>query len=51
MELEVPQIDAFVDIDDTSLLRAIQKDVLELAERGRRVQPRCQPPQEPRQPG
>ncbi|MEB6608666.1 exodeoxyribonuclease V subunit gamma [Aeromonas sanarellii] len=34
MELEVPQIDAFVDIDDTSLLRAIQKDVLELAERG-----------------
>ncbi|MFQ2102664.1 exodeoxyribonuclease V subunit gamma [Aeromonas sanarellii] len=34
MELEVPQIDAFVDIDDTNLLRAIQKDVLELAERG-----------------
>ncbi|MFQ2386293.1 exodeoxyribonuclease V subunit gamma [Aeromonas dhakensis] len=34
MELEVPQIEAFVDIDDTSLLRAIQKDVLELAERG-----------------
>ncbi|WP_323925134.1 exodeoxyribonuclease V subunit gamma [Aeromonas caviae] len=34
MELEVPQIDAFVDIDDTSLLHAIQKDVLELAERG-----------------
>ncbi|MFQ2094437.1 exodeoxyribonuclease V subunit gamma [Aeromonas taiwanensis] len=34
MELEVPQIEAFVDIDDTSLLHAIQKDVLELAERG-----------------
>lgn len=34
MELEVPQIEAFVDIDDTSLLRAIQQDVLELAERG-----------------
>lgn len=40
MELEVPQIEAFVDIDDQDeqgqarLLRAIQKDVLELAERG-----------------
>ncbi|MDM5125108.1 exodeoxyribonuclease V subunit gamma [Aeromonas rivipollensis] len=40
MELEVPQIEAFVDIDEVdeqgniSLLRAIQKDVLELAERG-----------------
>lgn len=40
MELEVPQIEAFVDIDDLDakgnvrLLRAIQKDVLELAERG-----------------
>ncbi len=40
MELDVPQIEAFVDIDDldangnASLLRAIQKDVLELAERG-----------------
>ncbi len=40
MELEVPQIEAFVDIEDrddegkVTLLRAIQKDVLELAERG-----------------
>lgn len=40
MELEVPQIEAFVDIDEqdgagkTSLLRCIQKDVLELASRG-----------------
>ncbi|WP_409011427.1 exodeoxyribonuclease V subunit gamma [Aeromonas salmonicida] len=40
MELEVPQIEAFVDIDEVDakgnarLLRAIQKDVLELAERG-----------------
>ncbi|WP_447826027.1 exodeoxyribonuclease V subunit gamma [Aeromonas salmonicida] len=40
MELEVPQIEAFVDIDEldakgnTSLLRAIQKDVLELGSRG-----------------
>ncbi|MCE9862500.1 exodeoxyribonuclease V subunit gamma, partial [Aeromonas caviae] len=40
MELEVPQIEAFVDIEDrddegkATLLRAIQKDVLELAERG-----------------
>ena len=40
MELEVPQIEAFVDIDELDgkgnikLLQAIQKDVLELAERG-----------------
>ena len=40
MELEVPQIEAFVDIDELDgkgnirLLHAIQKDVLELAERG-----------------
>lgn len=40
MELDVPQIEAFVDIDDEAangsvrLLPAIQKDVLELAERG-----------------
>lgn len=34
MELEVPQIDAFVDIDETSLLHCIQKDVLELGSRG-----------------
>ncbi|MCH7372898.1 exodeoxyribonuclease V subunit gamma [Aeromonas sp. MR16] len=34
MELEVPQIEAFVDIDETSLLHCIQKDVLELGSRG-----------------
>lgn len=40
MELEVPQIEAFVDIDEVDasgnvrLLRAIQKDVLELSSRG-----------------
>ncbi|MCE9935818.1 exodeoxyribonuclease V subunit gamma [Aeromonas salmonicida] len=40
MELEVPQIEAFVDIDEVDasgnvrLLRAIQKDVLELGSRG-----------------
>lgn len=37
MELEVPQIEAFVDIDETGLLHAIQKDVLELASRGEEV--------------
>jgi exodeoxyribonuclease V gamma subunit len=57
MELEVPQIEAFVDIEDrddegkVTLLRAIQKDVLELAERGPASSSRCQPPQEPCQPG
>jgi exodeoxyribonuclease V gamma subunit len=40
MELEVPQIEAFVEIDDLDdngnarLLRAVQKDVLDLASRG-----------------
>lgn len=34
MELEVPQIEAFVDIDETSLLHCIQRDVLELGSRG-----------------
>ncbi|MGL5812683.1 MAG: exodeoxyribonuclease V subunit gamma [Aeromonas sp.] len=37
MELEVPQIEAFVDIDETSLLHCIQKDVLELGSRGEAV--------------